>query len=55
MSYRAPVADWEEWTGMSFPESGPYIIPGGLQPVQIDRAADVGLYYDPNIWVVHWV
>jgi hypothetical protein len=55
MTYRASVADWEERTGMKFPESGPYIVPGALQPVQIDREADVGLYYDPNVWVVHWV
>ena len=24
------VSEWEEWTGMSFPESGPYVVPGAL-------------------------
>jgi hypothetical protein len=24
------VAEWERWTGMAFPESGDYAIPGGL-------------------------
>ena len=22
-----PVSDWEEWTGMQFPEDGDYIVP----------------------------
>ena len=22
----APVADWEEWTGMMFPEDGEYVL-----------------------------
>ncbi len=49
------VADWEEWTGMSFPESGPYIVPGALQPVEIDRERDIGRYEDPGIWMRHRV
>jgi hypothetical protein len=55
MTYRASVADWEERTGMKLPETGPYIVPGALQPVEINREADTGLYYDPNVWIVHWV
>jgi len=47
------VADWEAWTGLAFPDSGPYIVPGALQPVCIDRAHDVGRYEDPNIWMQH--
>jgi GNAT superfamily N-acetyltransferase len=47
------VAEWEEWTGMRFPESGEYIIPGALQPVQIDREHDTGRCDDPNIWMRH--
>jgi hypothetical protein len=38
---------------MCFPESGPYIVPGALQPVIIDRERDVGRYEDPNIWMRH--
>ena len=36
------VADWEEWTGMRFPESGAYVVPGALQPIEIDVEADRG-------------
>lgn len=49
------VADWEEWTGMAFPETGEYVFPQGLAPLAIDREADTGLYYEPNVWVVHAV
>jgi GNAT superfamily N-acetyltransferase len=47
------VADWETWTGLSFPESGPYVVPGALQPVMIDLESDCGRYEDPNIWMRH--
>lgn len=49
------VAQWEEWTGMSFPESGEYVVPGALQPITINREQDVGTYSDPNIWIRHSV
>jgi hypothetical protein len=47
------VAEWEEWTGMSFPESGAYVVAGALQPVQIDRERNVGRYEDPGVWMRH--
>ena len=49
------VAEWEEWTGMSFPESGEYVVPGALQPVSIDRERNTGSYEDPNVWMRHLV
>ena len=49
------VAQWEGWTGMKFPESGLYIVPGALQPVEIDRERDIGRYEDPGIWMRHRV
>jgi len=49
------VAEWEEWTGMSFPESGVYVVPGALQPVEIDRERDIGRYEDPGVWMLHRV
>ena len=49
------VAEWEEWTGMSFPESGEYVVPGALQPVTIDREQNMGTYSDPNMWMRHSV
>lgn len=47
------VGDWERWTEMRFPDSGPYVVPGALQPVVIDREADLGRYEDPNVWMRH--
>jgi GNAT superfamily N-acetyltransferase len=47
------VAEWEEWTGMTLPETGPYVVPGALVPVEIDRERDQGLYVEPNVWMVH--
>jgi hypothetical protein len=47
------VPEWETWTGMSFPESGPYVVPEALQPVLIDLESDRGRYEDPNIWLRH--
>jgi GNAT superfamily N-acetyltransferase len=54
-SVRVPgtVAEWEEWTGLAFPESGSYVVPGALVPVEIDRERDQGLYLEPNVWMVH--
>ncbi|MFG1815773.1 hypothetical protein ACGFIF_18560 [Kribbella sp. NPDC049174] len=47
------VTDWEKWTGMVFPASGSYVIPDGLTLLEIDRATDVGVYREPNIWMRH--
>lgn len=54
-SMRVPgtVAQWEEWAEMAFPESGSYVVPGALTPVEIDRERDEGLYVEPNVWMVH--
>ncbi len=45
------VGEWEEWTGMRFPESGRYVVPGALEPIEIDVAADRGVYIEPNVWM----
>jgi hypothetical protein len=47
------VAEWESWTGLSFPASGDYVFPEGLAPVHIDTDADRGSYWEPNVWIVH--
>jgi GNAT superfamily N-acetyltransferase len=54
-SMRVPgtIAQWEEWTEMTFPESGSYVVAGALNPVEIDRERDEGLYVEPNVWMVH--
>ena len=46
-------ADWEQWTGLKFPQSAAYIVPGALNPIELDLEKDEGLYLEPNVWVVH--
>jgi hypothetical protein len=53
MHIAGTVAEWEAWTGMVFPESGPYVVPGALVPVEFDLAANSGTYIEPNVWMVH--
>ncbi|MFB9904163.1 Long-chain-fatty-acid--CoA ligase [Allokutzneria oryzae] len=47
------VAQWEEWTGMAFPRTGRYVVPGGLDLVEIDRERDRGVYEETNLWMRH--
>lgn len=47
------VGEWEQWTEMAFPESGEFWFPGGLSTLSIDREADKGSYWEPNVWMHH--
>ena len=47
------VADWESWTDMAFPVTGDYVFPEGLALLHVDRDADRGSYWEPNVWLVH--
>ncbi|HET9507128.1 MAG TPA: hypothetical protein VFO81_04225 [Gaiellaceae bacterium] len=51
MVMRAPVADWEEWTGMRFPADGEYVFPGALATLVV--ADGVGTHVEPNVWLRH--
>jgi hypothetical protein len=53
MNVTASVAEWEQWTELAFPESGAYVVPGALVPIQIDRESDRGDYPEPACWVRH--
>ncbi len=53
MRIQGTVAQWEEWAGMPFPESGDFVVPGALTLVSIDREADRGVYVEPNVWMHH--
>jgi hypothetical protein len=55
MTVAGTVAEWESWTGLAFPDSGEYVIPGALVPITVDRDADTGLYVEPNVWMWHRV
>ena len=50
---RGTRAEWEQWTGMNFPQSGGYIIPGALNPMEMNLEKDEGIYIEPNVWMVH--
>jgi GNAT superfamily N-acetyltransferase len=53
MRITGAVAEWQDWTQLHFYESGDYIVPGALVPVTIDLAEDMGIYVEPNVWIVH--
>ncbi len=53
MRIEGAIDEWRSWTGLAFPETGEYVVPGAAAPVSVDLAADRALYLDPNVWVVH--
>jgi GNAT superfamily N-acetyltransferase len=53
MRITGTVAEWEQWTGMPFPDDGQYTFPGGLAPLDINHGRDLGSYWEPNVWIVH--
>ena len=53
MTISGSRAEWEEWTGLKFPQSGRYVIPGALNPMELDIERDQGIYVEPNVWMVH--
>ena len=55
MAVRASVAEWEARTGLRFPESGRYVVPGAFNPVTIDRRRNRGRYVEANVWMRHSV
>ncbi len=55
MRITGTVGDWEEWTETPFPESGSYVFPSALALLEVDREADLGAYWEPNVWVRHSV
>lgn len=46
---------WKPWTGRDLEESGLIPFDGALSPLQVDRAAGIGRYVEPNVWVAHRV
>ena len=52
---RGRRAEWEEWTRLKFPQSGQYIIPEALNPIEMSVERDEGIYVEPNVWVVHQI
>jgi GNAT superfamily N-acetyltransferase len=53
MAIRGTVAEWEEWTGMAFPQTGRYVVPEALDVVEMDCERDLGTYDETNLWMRH--
>jgi GNAT superfamily N-acetyltransferase len=53
MTIKGTVAEWEQWTGLKFPDGGEYVVTGMVSPVRIDRGENLGVYYDANVWMKH--
>lgn len=51
MRITGSIEEWQDWTGMTFPDDGTYVFPGGLAPLTVRE--NVGRYWEPNIWMVH--
>jgi hypothetical protein len=51
MEMDCPVSDWEEWTGMQFPDDGDYIVPQMLAPLYVRDGR--GRHVEPNVWLRH--
>lgn len=45
-------ADWESWTGLCIPQTGKYILQGGLAPKEFAAIKNRGEYKDPNVWMI---
>lgn len=50
---RGTVREWEAITGLRFPVSGRYVVPGAFQPIAVDREHDHVLYEEANVWMRH--
>jgi hypothetical protein len=47
------LAQWREWTGLSFDRSGETVVPGALVPVVASLEHDYAVYVEPNVWMRH--
>jgi hypothetical protein len=53
MAIKGSAANWSDWTGLTFPQSGSYVVPGGLVPMEYSKEIDQGIYLEPNVWMLH--
>ena len=51
---KGSISDWESWTSQTFPCSGQFLVDGALNPVEISIENDVGVYTEPNVWIIHY-
>jgi hypothetical protein len=55
LTVEGSLQDWESWTGMAFPDSGPYVVEGALEPVVVNFERSLARYEEPNYWMMHTV
>lgn len=53
MRISGTVAQWQQWTELTFPDSGEYVVPGALNPISVDVERDEAEYVEPNVWMHH--
>jgi hypothetical protein len=51
LTVEATPDDWATWTGLVFPVSGRYVVPGALVPIDIDLDRNLGTYFEPHLWM----
>ena len=51
LTVTATPSDWADWTGLVFPDTGRYVVPGALVPLDIDLERNVGTYVEPHLWM----
>ena len=47
------IAEWSDWTGMTFTASGITPVAGALSPIHVSLKQDHAVYVEPNVWVHH--
>ena len=55
VSIKASLCEWEQWTDMTFPQSGEYVIPNGHTTLKIDYEKRTGTYHEQGVWMKHTV
>lgn len=53
MVVEQPIDFWKPWTKSTLDQDGSVPFNGALVPLDVDLAAGVGRYIEPNVWVAH--
>ena len=53
MTITGTIAQWTDWTGVSFDHSGDIEVPGALVPIHVDMSQNHAVYVEPNVWMRH--
>ncbi len=53
MTIVGTIAEWSQWTGEAFEQSGTTEVEGALVPVIVSVEQNYGIYVEPNVWVQH--